>query len=946
MLFSDVKLSPEDAIAKAGSISSHLGRLFDLYADDLPTILKKDFQVVMDDADKALIEGISSAKDDATLMTVIRQYRGRVNHMIAVTDHLDLDDVDIHMKWLSHASELALSHLADKLAGEDRDKWFMLGLGKMGAGELNYSSDIDLIIITLVESDDHDRAQNFIKLTRRLVNIMSTPTKDGIGWRVDLRLRPDPGATPVAIQHGAAMSYYESLARTWERAAFIRARTVAGNIERGEAFLNDLSPFVWRRYLDYTVLDDLKIMLRREPREDHLLGYSIKNGYGGIRSIEFFVHAQQLIAGGREDNLRLRSTVDALDALAKNEWITPEVAENLKAAYKILRRIEHRLQMIGDVQTHAMPKSDEAFADFARFCGTEDSETFKKLVIELGDNVHRDTIPLLERLEGEQQAKDPSRDPSKDRPEEPSPDDIFVLGEETPTASVEALKKFGYQSPETITLAIQAWLAGRVASTRSTRARDILTNLLPRLLAKLAETGDPDTNFAAFARLVENLPAGLQLFSLMDTHPQVAEMVLNIVTSAPKLADLMSSHPTLADDLLYQSFWLPEDDWPAREEELMSAIDKTEHYEEKLLILRRFCHQWKFRTSAQLLQDQISSTRAGEDYTAIADIMIRMAITVVGDNIESKLGVIKDGSFAVMAMGRLGAQEMTLQSDLDLVFIYDGSQDEESAAPSGSKNKKIKSVYSNQYFSRFGQELIIALSSPTSEGRCYEIDMRLRPSGNQGPVAAHFNSFMKYESDEAWTWEHMALIKSRVVGYYGKSDLKEKLEKNIPGLIRKDTSGGNLLEDVAVMRERLKAAHPRQSELDIKTFEGGIMDVDFLVEIMQMVPKAHKLPLKRRTLEAAESLAAESLFTKKEADAIADAFATYTEAIQLMRLLDMSAKDEFTAEDELPSLLKKRFSLKTYGEFVALLKKTSEPISQMIEKYVSKAGKKKSGAKV
>jgi glutamate-ammonia-ligase adenylyltransferase len=938
MFFSDVPSSTEDALSKVASLSPHIGRLLELNADDLPAILENNYKAVLDDADANLIKAISEAKDDASLMTAIRHYRSRVNHLVAVTDHLNLSDIENHLEWLSHASELALSKLADKLAGEDYDKWFIFGLGKMGAGELNYSSDIDLIIITLIDSEDHDRAQNFIKLTRRLVNIMSTPTKDGIGWRVDLRLRPDPGATPIAIQHEAAMSYYESMARTWERAAFIRARTVAGNIEKGEAFLNDLNPFIWRRFLDYTVLEDLKIMLRREPRDDHLRGYSIKNGFGGIRSIEFFVHAQQLIAGGRETDLRLRSTPMALDALTKNEWITTDVADNLKSAYKILRRIEHRLQMVGDVQTHVMPKSDEALDDFSRFCGMSDLTSFKSALIELGDSVHRDTVPLLEKLEREGQPEtDASSAPDAAKTDTSAYEGVLVLDDETPTASASALEGLGYKSTESITATIEGWLAGRVPATRSIRSRDLLTSLLPRLLAKLAETGKPDTNFVAFSRLVSNLPAGLQLFSLMETHPDVASMVINIVTSAPKLADIMSGHPILADNLLYRSFWLPEDDWPAREQELQDAIGKTEYYEEKLLILRRFCHEWKFRTSVQLLQNQITSIRAGQDYTAIADVMIRVAVKIVGENIESKLGIIKDGSFTVMGMGRLGAKEMTLLSDLDLVFIYDGSQEEQSMPPKDSKEKSLKSVYINQYFIRFGQELIIALSSPTSEGRCYEIDMRLRPSGNQGPLATHCDSFLKYEKEEAWTWEHMALVKSRVISVYGKTDLQKKLEKNIPGLVRKVTSTEELIKDVAAMRDRLKSANPKKSKLDIKSSEGGIMDLDFLLEIMQMLPDAHDLPLTPSTQDAAKTLAKASLITKEESEAIISASTFYTDAIHLMRLLDMKAQDEFTPDNELPPVLGKHFNIKTFGEFAALMKKTAEPIAAMMKKYISKS---------
>ena len=913
----------EDALENAKTLSPHLGRLFKIHADDMPLILNKAFNDIIADAEAVLKSGIEATRDDHSLMAAIRLYRGRINHLVAVSDFLDLADINQHMAWLTRAAEFALATLTDHLAGEDADQWFILALGKMGAGELNYSSDIDLIIITLIDYDDYDKAQQLVRLTRRLVSIMSTPTQDGIGWRIDLRLRPDPGATPIAIHHDAAMSYYESLARTWERAAFIRARPVAGNIAAGEKFLRDLKPFIWRRYLDFTVLEDLKVMLRREPRDDTLLGYNIKNGYGGIRSIEFFVHAQQLIAGGREPDLRLRRTPDALDALAERRWITIEAAERLKTAYQVWRRIEHRLQMIGDAQTHSKPKSDEALADFAKFCGADDLASFKNEVIALGDQVHQDTDGLLKKLE-----KQSGQSFDKEH-------ETISLDHDNLDKSHDGLSALGYTNPEAVMLTTQAWLAGRIPATRSSRARELFSAMLPRLLVKLADTGNPDIGFAAFARLVEKLPAGLQLFSLMDSHDDIAEMIIGIVTAAPKLADIISNYPVLADNLLYRSFWRPEDDWAKQEKELAELVKSSDDYEERLLILRRTCREWQFRTSAQLLQEQISPTRAGRDYTKIADIMIRVGLTIAQDNIARRFGAVADSGITVLAMGRLGAEEMTLLSDLDLIFVYDGESNAHSSGDEGVKTLPI-----NQYYARLGQELINVLSAQTAEGKCYDIDMRLRPSGNKGPVSVHLDTFFNYQRDEAWTWEHMALIKSRVIGQVGARNPSDVLAEQIPQLIKKERREEDVINDVSVMRERLQSAQKATAFLNIRSSDGGIMDLDFLTQMIQLLPMGRTLPIIRRSRDAGKAFEKAGLVTEAESNAMTTAAKTYMDAIQLMRLLDMDIRDKIAPEDQLPSLLKKRFKINTFGEFFAYLEKIAEPIYEMMKNFVCKVEKR------
>jgi glutamate-ammonia-ligase adenylyltransferase len=910
--------SPLNSLDHVREISPHLDWLFRLHEGDKITIENGGFDDILAAAKSQLLDQLTAAKDDTELMAAIRHYRSRTNHLVAMTDFLNLVDVTTHLDWLSNTAEIALSATVDTLASDQdtQAQWFILALGKLGARELNYSSDIDLIVITLHGADDYDSAKKYVELTRKLTALMSKPTKDGLGWRVDLRLRPDPGATPVAIQHDAALSYYESLARTWERAAFIRARPVAGNIAAGQAFLDDIKPFIWRRYLDYTVLDDLKVMLRREARPDDLLGYNIKNGIGGIRAIEFFIHAQQLIAGGREPELRIPSTITALTQLANNDWITAETAMQLTDAYTIWRRLEHRLQMIGNAQTHQMPKSEQAFTDFAKFCGHDDPHHFRHTLIELGDQVMANTQGLLGRLSAGST---------------PTDDDTPLITDDL-AASHERLNALGFKAPQTITSTCESWLAGRIPATRSPRSRDLMFKLLPRLLRQFAEHENPDAGFTAFAQLVERLPAGLQLFSLIDSQDDIAQMIVAIVSSAPTLSDQISRHPMLADALLYQSFWRPEERWADRENELKTRLSSLPYYEDQLSALRQQCREWQFRISALLLRGIISGDRAGADYTAIADAIIRCALPVVEREIKRRYGHVSGSGMAIYALGRCGAEEMTLTSDLDLLFVFDAPQE----ATSDGK----RALMSPSYFVRFGQELINALSSLTAEGRCYEVDMRLRPSGNKGPVAVHIDGFERYQHHEAWTWEHMALIKNRYIGGINSAGIIQRMADLTSAIIKMPRPPDDLAQKVQEMRERINKARSPQSAHDLRDRDGGIMDIEFIIHMLQLHPAAKSLPVIRRSQDAIIALKDIGVLPSIEAETLLKTAREYTEIIQWMRLTGIRPKTADNPHTPLPPSVQKRFNIKNFGNLDEIIDEMAKPISLLVKKYVCKDQKK------
>ena len=493
------------------------------------------------------------------------------------------------------------------------------------------------------------------------------------------------------------------------------------------------------------------------------------------------------------------------------------------------------------------------------------------------------------------------------------------------------MTELGFTSPQTITSTCEAWMAGRISATRSPRSRDLLLKLLPRLLAKFAEHERPDAGFIAFAQLVERLPAGLQLFSLIDSHEEIAQMIVAIASSAPVLAEQISRHPILADALLYNAFWKAEEDWPAREAELHENLSSIEYYEDKLDGLRRQCREWQFRTSAQLLQGTIDGTRAGLDYTAIADAIINTTLPIVAQEMERRFGQI-DGGISIYALGRCGSGEMTLSSDLDLLFVFDAPQD----ALSDGKRQ----LGGNQYFARFGQEFITALSTLTAEGRCYEVDMRLRPSGNKGPVSVHIDGFEKYQHEDAWTWEHLALMKSRHIGGYRDEAVLARMSNLVPTIIKMKRPPAELADEISVMREKLLTSRPAKSPHDLRHRGGGVMDIDFIIQMLQMMPAAIDLPIYRRSADAIAPLKDCGLLAEDEAELLAKTIVRYTDLIQWIRLTDIRTAPADNPETPVPPSVQKRFNLKTFGEFDAAIDGIANPIITIVKKYVCKDEKK------
>lgn len=665
-----------------------------------------------------------------------------------------------------------------------------LAMGKMGAGELNYSSDIDLICLfdeTRYPGEAQEARASFIKVTRRMTAILSDAT-DGYVFRSDLRLRPDASVTPVCLSMAAAEAYYEAEGRTWERAAYIKARPCGGDLAAGDRFLKTLTPFVWRKHLDFAAIQDAHDMrLRiRDHRGLHgpimVEGHNMKLGAGGIREIEFFTQTRQLIAGGRDPDLRDRTTVGGLAALAAKGWVPPETAAELTELYRAHREVEHRLQMVNDAQTHSMPTTADGVARIAAFFGQSDAD------------FRRDLLDRLART------------------------DRLTEGFFSPGAA-----ETGPELSETARTITTAWES--YPALRSDRAQAIFRRLRPRLLKELQRAANPDEALVALDGFLQGLPAGVQIFALFEANPTLVELIVDIAGSAPALARYLSRNAGVLDGVIGGSFWGP---WPGAatlSADLARRLAAAADYEAQLIEARRWLKEWHFRVGVHHLRGLIDGFEAGKLYADLADTVVAAIWAVVTADFTRKHGPMPGRGAVVVGMGSLGAGRLNAGSDLDLIVIYDPQGAELSLGP--------RPLSTRPYYSRLTQGLVTALTAQMPEGRLYEVDMRLRPSGRQGPVATSLESFRTYQETEAWTWEHLALTRARVLA--GEPGLAQEVEALRRAILAWKGPGAKVRADVAEMRGRLAEAKPPQGALDAKNGPGRIMDVELAAESVALI---------------------------------------------------------------------------------------------------------------
>ena len=758
-------------------------------------------RMALDDPDGATAAVLASLPElpADTLPAALRQAKRRIALICALCDLAGVWPLETVTQVLTDfadaavqaclatlvAAEVARGKLPDDGDPADAGGMVALAMGKMGAGELNYSSDIDLICLfdeTRFDPDDyHEVRQAFIRVTRKMTAIMSDLRDGGYVFRTDLRLRPDASVTPVCLSMEAAERYYESVGRTWERAAYIKARPCAGDRAAGARFLDTLRPFVWRKHLDFAAIQDahdmrLKI---RDHRGLHgplvLEGHNMKLGRGGIREIEFFTQTRQLIAGGRDPSLRVRTTREGLQRLAAADWVPQEAADTLYDHYRFHREVEHRLQMLNDAQTHSLPGDAAGFDRLAAFMGTEAASLRAELTARL-EEVH-------DRIEG-------------------------------------------FFAPEPAAQVASDWGAETTArwptypALRSSRGSEIFKRLAPEIMSRLQEAARPEEALAQFDRFLAGLPAGVQLFSLFEANPQLTQLIVDIAATAPALAQYLSRNAGVFDAVIGGSFF---GDWPGADglqAELDGVLAAAGDYESQLIAARRWAKEWHFRIGVHHLRGLIDADGSGQQYADLAQAVVGALWPVIGADFARKHGPAPGQGAVVVGMGSLGAARLTAASDLDLIVIYDADGVEASEGR--------RPLATRAYYARLTQALVTALSAQMAEGRLYEVDMRLRPSGRQGPVATSFTAFQDYQTNQAWTWEHLALTRARVVA--GPEPLAGAFEAFRCRLLKSKSSGETILRDVADMRARIAQAKAPHGIWDAKIGPGRLQDAELFAQ--------------------------------------------------------------------------------------------------------------------
>ncbi|MGE3830802.1 MAG: bifunctional [glutamine synthetase] adenylyltransferase/[glutamine synthetase]-adenylyl-L-tyrosine phosphorylase [Parvibaculaceae bacterium] len=878
--------------------------------------------ILLDEIAQTLVQAAAVAASETELKRAIRRARMKAALVIALADLSGAWDVARVTGALTAFAETALAATVDWLIAEARrlgrlggggsnSGYTVLAMGKFGARELNYSSDIDLIVLFDPDAPvaaGSEPATFFVRLTKRLVTILQDVTEDGYCFRVDLRLRPDPRATQIAISIEAAAIYYENMGQNWERAAMIKARAVAGDIALGEEFLQRLVPYVWRKYLDFAAIADVQSLKRqihavKGHGEIAVLGHNLKLGRGGIREIEFFVQTQQLIAGGRNPKLRGRETIAMLDALADAQWITPDAARGLKEAYAFLRRIEHRIQMVADEQTHMLPDERPAFESLARFSGFATGEAFEAALRSTFELVQGHYAALFKDAEDLGTEKGSL---------------VFTGGEDDPE-TIETLKRLGFKRASEIAAMIRGWHFGRFAATRSARSRELLTEIMPALLTALGETGDADLAFIAFDRFLAGLPAGVQLFSLLKSNPKLLDLLATILGSAPRLAGELSHRPKVLDAVLDPGFFGPLPKAPEMAKLVAAIVPDDTPLDEAIDRVRVVAKEQAFRIGVRILAESVSAAEAGVAFSDLAEVVLQRLHRAVTRDMIARHGHVPGGRSAVIAMGKLGGREMTAGSDLDLVLVYDFADD---AAMSDGK----RPLSGNQYFTRLTQRLIAALTAPTAEGVLYEVDMRLRPSGSKGPVATSLASFRAYHAGAAWTWERLALTRARVVA--GDESLEAELGEAIRAALAVPHDSEKIIADVLAMRSLMLKENPPSGLWDIKRSGGGLIDIEFIAQTLMILHAArHPAVLHQPTLAAISALAAEGLLLASAAKRLAEAGMLYQRLTQILRLCVTGSYVPATAPAGLNRLVTNACAMPDIASAEALLQDTQRDVS-------------------
>ncbi len=898
------KLSAAIECAKLNA--PYLRESFELFPDLEPILRRSNVDTILNGLMQAVPAKIGEFDHEMSFLRVLKR---KLHLVVAIADIAKVWDWVNVTEALTQLADLCvhriLSSAARSLGIEGTDNnpvpgLFVLAVGKYGARELNYSSDIDFNVFydpdAIVVPNPARAERTLIKLIQMLVRGLEGVTEDGYIFRTDLRLRPDPRSNAIAVSTRTAERYYETLGQNWERAAMIKARVCAGDLPIGEEFKsNVLTPFIWRRNLDYAAIEDILAIKRQihakiGQGEIDIAGHHLKLGTGGIREIEFYAQVQQLILGGRHKELRSMRTVDALKALSTAGFTKPSETDRLSEHYATLRDLEHVSQMMDDEQTHLVPVDTEKRQSFARLAGfkaIEDMEQTVQAVITDVHKIYTDLFPDASSLSSEH-------------------GNLVFTGVEPDPATLAVLNELGFRSSEQIWQDMAAWLGGRIKATRAERSRELLTAIAPNIIEICGRQVDPDAAFSAFGLFMGSLNSGISVLSMFAQRPDHLELVISLLAKSPFITEAVAAKPAILDALSVPDFLDISEN-----QILLGAVEigKADDLEGAMNAARRWVREERFRISAALLSERISPKTASRLFSALAVSSIRNLLPFAVRDVERRTGSIK-GSIAVLGMGKLATHDLNATSDVDIMVLYKPDESETNA---------------QQIYARITQRLISALSATTEEGSLFEVDMALRPSGRSGPVAVTTESFLRYYQEKAWTWEFMALTRSRILASIPEDSRREFEDdrRNALSTYRDDL---DISADITSMLLRLRKEKPAQHEFDLKNIVGGIRDIEFLAQKSFLLNAGMD---RAKTFSIGEILAqSTSEFSPEESRALRDIYEFFLGFLQL-------ANVQF-GNDE-PATLSTIAEYLGYESETDLLDKISENcqfVSEIVDRYI------------
>lgn len=902
-----ISTEKEALLYTISSYSRFLGRALIKNPEILDALLRSEFLQGKKPPEKFIeeskvIAGCSKSAED--LMSGLRRYKYRELSRIVYRDIMNLGTFPEIMEELSDLAsgilEAAFIFFRREIRRSVPERFVIIGMGKLGGRELNLSSDVDLIYIY----EDSTKPDGFFKLAERITKSLSAITEDGFLYRVDLGLRPGGGKSPIALSFEGALEHYFYWGDTWERAALIKARPVAGDISLGSEFNKEIEPFIYRKHLDYTSIEDLKDMKAKLDRLHK--ARDVKLGRGGIREIEFFVQALQLINGGAIEELREKNTLKTLEKLRQRRIIDEDVFQTLSASYLFLRKVEHGIQLADELQTHELPEDPNGLSRLAKILGLKDGKEFEKCYNEITSRVSRMYGQLF---------YEPSKKIEEGARAFWELADFLTEGNVPRDKAIEDLRNLGFKYPEGAIEIISSLLDSKRGALTQ-RGRILARRVIPAFLGEVIVSPDPDAALGNLERFISGIGWRTFIYALLAENPDILKLLSRLFSTSVYLSNFLIRHPEYLDVLTIKG---TRGDFASKEEmieELKRIINEEKEYEGKLNVIRRFKHVETLKLCLRDLNREVDPVYVGNYLSMLAESILEVGLTLAGEIVGAKTG--RKGSVSdmvILGMGKLGGMEMSYNSDLDLIFIYEGGE--------------------HEFFSRLGQKIISVLSIPTNEGFAYKIDMRLRPSGRAGALVSSFESFKRYHQDSAKLWERQALIKGRPSA--GNMDLGREVMKTVEYFVYEKPLEMDFHKEIYHLRARMEREIAKEDELklNLKTGRGGIVDIEFLVQMLQLrFGRYCRNIRKQNTLEALEGLWRFGAIEEKEFIALKDGFYFLKKLENLLRLLhDRSISEIYESDFHKLSL---ELDMKESGERLKeIYSSKTEQIRRIYDKYFS-----------